>query len=161
MPYVSMLDDYASELANIINDLTHDVQRLRAWASVTTTLTDEERLAVSDEFTDALGTVALGRPLCDQGAVRVRSGHRCHQANMAKEMASWRDEFPNERVLYLNDIEPFCTNWRKYRAFERRVAPIAGPAFKYAAKRLSQRLQPSFLGALPGRDERDGNAYRP
>jgi hypothetical protein len=34
MPYSSMLSDYASELANIINDLTHDVHRLRAWRNM-------------------------------------------------------------------------------------------------------------------------------
>lgn len=62
MPYLSMLGDYASELANIINDLTHDVERLRAWAQVATPLTDKEKIDVSHEFIDTLGTVALGRP---------------------------------------------------------------------------------------------------
>jgi len=134
MPYVSMLDNYASELANIINDLTHDVQRLRAWARVITTLTDEEKLTVSHEFTDTLGTVALGRPYAIKSRFAFAAGHLCHQANMAKDMAGWRDEFPNERALYLNDIESSCTNWRKYRAFKRRVEPIAGAAFKDATK---------------------------
>ena len=134
MPYVSMLDDYASELANIINDLTHDVQRLRAWARVTASLTDEEKLAVSHEFIDTLGTVALGRPYAIKSRFAFAAGHLCHQANMAKDMANWRDEFPNERALYLNHIEPLCTGWRKYRAFKRRVEPIAGTAFKDATE---------------------------
>lgn len=60
MPYSSMLSDYASELANIINDLTHDVHRLRAWARVATELSIEDKLAVSHEFIDTLGTIALG-----------------------------------------------------------------------------------------------------
>lgn len=134
MPYVSMLDDYASELANIINDPTHDVQRLRAWARVTTSLTDEEKLAASHEFIDTLGTVALGRPYAIKSRFAFAAGHLCHQANMAKDMANWRDEFPNERALYLNHIEPLCASWRKYRAFKRRVEPIAGTAFKDATE---------------------------
>jgi len=133
MAYVSMLDDYASELANIINGLTHDVQRLRAWARVTASLTDLEKLAVSHEFIDTLGTVALGRPYAIKSRFAFAAGHLCHQANMAKDLA-WRDEFPNETVLYLNHIEPICTSWRKYRAFKRRVEPIAGTAFKHATE---------------------------
>ena len=134
MPYVGMLGDYASELANIINDLTHDVQRLRAWARVTASLTDEEMLAVSHEFIDTLGTVALGRPYAIKSRFAFAAAHLCHQANMAKDMAEWRDEFPAERALYLNHIESLCNSWRKYRAFKRRIEPIAGTAFKDATE---------------------------
>ena len=56
-----MLPDYASELANIINDLTHHVHRLRASARVTAALSDQEELAASREFIVTLGTVAFGR----------------------------------------------------------------------------------------------------
>lgn len=134
MPYVSMLGDYASELANIINDLTHDVRRLRAWARVAASLTGEEKLAVSHEFIDTLGTIALGRPYAIKSRFAFAAGHLCHQANRAKDMANWRDEFPTERALYLNHIEPLCTSWRKYRAFKLRVEPIAGTAFKDATE---------------------------
>ncbi|MEO8455557.1 MAG: hypothetical protein ABI454_10380 [Sphingomicrobium sp.] len=132
--YVSMLGDYASELANIINDLTHDVPRLRAWARVTASFTDQEKLAASHEFIDTLGTVALGRPYAIKSRFAFAAGHLCHQANMAKDMANWRDEFPNERALYLNHIEPLCTGWRKYRVFKRRVERIAGATFKDATE---------------------------
>jgi hypothetical protein len=134
MPYVSMLDDYASELANIINDLTHDVQRLRAWARVTASLTDEEKLAVSHEFVDTLGTTALGRPYAIKSRFTFAAAHLCHQANRAKDKVNWRDKFPDKRALYLNDIEPLCTIWRKYRSFKRRVEAISGTAFKDATK---------------------------
>ena len=72
MAYSSMLSDYASELANIINDLTHDVHRLRAWARVTAALSDQEKLAASHEFIDTLGTVALGRPMRSSRASPMR-----------------------------------------------------------------------------------------
>lgn len=134
MPFACMLDDYATELANIINDLTHDVHRLRAWAQITTALTDEEKLAVSHEFVDTLGTVALGRPYAIKSRFAFAVGHLCHQANMAKDMAAWRDEFPNERALYLNHVEPLCTGWGMYPAFKRRVETIAGKAFKNATE---------------------------
>lgn len=132
MVYSGMLDDYATELANIINSLTHDVHRLRAWASVSGKLTDGQKLAVSREFVDTLGTVALGRPYAIKSRFAFAAGHLSHQANMAKDMAGWRDIFPADRVLYLNDIEHVCRGWRRFRGFKRRVEPIGGAAFKEA-----------------------------
>lgn len=132
MPYIHMLDEYASELANIINDLTHDVQRLRAWSRIASQLPDDEKLAAAHEFIDTLGTVALGRPYAIKSRFAFAAGHLCHQANMAKDLEGWRDEFPNERVLYLNHIEPMCRGWKKFRSFKRRVEAIGGTAFKNA-----------------------------
>ncbi|MBL9068357.1 MAG: hypothetical protein JNM03_00005 [Sphingopyxis sp.] len=134
LPYTQMLSEYAAELANIINDLTHDVQRLRAWARVVQPLTDSEKLAACHEFIDTLGTVALGRPYAIKSRFAYASGHLCHQANMAKDLASWRDEFPDSRVLYLNDIDPVCRDWRKFRSFKRRVEAIGGTAVKRRSK---------------------------
>jgi hypothetical protein len=134
MPYSSMLSEYASELANIINDLTHDVHRLRAWAYVTAALSNEEKLAASHEFINTLGTVALGRPYVIKSRFAFAAGHVCHQANRTKSLQAWRDEFPSERALYLDDIDPICRGWRRFRSFKRRVESIAGKAFKEATK---------------------------
>lgn len=134
MPYSQMLDEYASELANIINDLTHHVQRLKAWARVIATLSDEEKLAATHEFIDMLGTVALGAPYAIKSRFAFAAGHLCHQANIAKDPDGWRDEFPDEQTLYLNDIDPICAGWARYRAFKRRVEPLAGSLFKAATE---------------------------
>lgn len=123
-----MLHEYASELANIINDLTHHVHRLRAWATVTAPLSDDEKLEVTHEFIDMLGTVALGQPYAIKSRFAFAAGHLSHQANQAKSPATWKDDFP-EKNLYLNDIEPYCKGWKKYRRFKLRVEPIAGSAF--------------------------------
>ena len=34
------------------------------------------------------------------------------------------------QALYLNDIEPMCAGWKKFRAFKRKVESISGSAFK-------------------------------
>lgn len=130
IPYEGMLGDYATELANIINDLTHNVHRLRAWARVVAGLGDEEKLAASHEFIDMLGTVALGQPYAIKSRFAFAAGHLCNQANLARGIAGWKDMFPAKRALYLNDIEPMCAPWRRFRAFKRRVEKIAGTAFK-------------------------------
>lgn len=128
--------------------------RLRAWARVVASITDKEKLAVSHEFIDTLGTVALGRPYAIKSRFAFAAGNLCHQSNRAQDMANWRDDFPAQRALYLNDIEPFCTSWRKYRAFKRRVEPIAGMAFKNATgdfrNAYNHRFSARFLVGMTG-----------
>lgn len=130
LPYAQMLDEYAGELANIINDLTHHVHRLRAWAAVVAPISDEQKLEATHEFIDVLGTVALGLPYAIKSRFAYAAAHLCHQANRTKDLNGWKDEFPDKRALYLNDIEPMCAGWKRFRAFKRKVEPIAGSAYK-------------------------------
>lgn len=132
MAYDQMLDDYASELANIINDLTHHVHRLRAWDGIVATLDDDGKLEASHEFIDMLGTVAMGQPYAIKSRFAFAAGHLCHQANLAADGAGWKDDFPTKN-LYLNDIEPYCSQWKKYRPFKLKVEPIAGKTFREAS----------------------------
>ncbi|MBY3258845.1 integrase [Rhizobium laguerreae] len=129
MPYSSMLGEYATELANIINDLTNHVHRLRTWDEIISELDNDDKLAVSHEFLDTLGTVALGQPYAIKSRLAFASGHLCHQANRARQSKAWVDDFP-EKNLYLNDIQPYGAGWRKFSAFKVRVEAIAGSAFK-------------------------------
>lgn len=131
LAYSQMLGEYATELANIINDLTHNVQRLRAWASVVEGLSDEGKLEASHEFIDMLGTVALGQPYAIKSRFTFAVGHLSHQANQVGDVKGWTDHFPDKN-LYLNDIEPFGAPWKKYRAFKLKLEPLAGTAFKEA-----------------------------
>jgi len=146
MAYSHMLGEYASELANIINRLTQDVKRLHAWAVVTAPLSNEQKVAASYEFVDTLGTVALGQPYAIKSRFGFAAAHLCHQANKTKLRERWLDELPDERALYLNDIEPICANWPKYRAFKRRVEPIAGAAFKEATADFRNAYNHRFSG---------------
>lgn len=130
MAYAQMFDEYAQELANIINDLTHHVRRLRAWAAVVEPLSNEEKMEATHEFIDMLGTVALGLPYVIKSRFAYAAAHLCHQANRAKHLTAWKDDFPNERALYLNDIEPMCASWKRFRRFKEKVERVAGSNFK-------------------------------
>lgn len=131
MTYSQMLDDYATELANIINDLTHHVARLRAWDTVMAGLSDDEKFEISHEFINMLGTVALGQPYAIKSRFAFAVGHLSHQANQAADGVRWNDEFPDKN-LYLNDIEPYCSQWKKYRSFKLKLEPLGGKKFKGA-----------------------------
>ncbi|NKJ02703.1 integrase [Novosphingobium sp. SG707] len=132
MAYSQMLSEYATELANIINDLTNHVHRLHAWDTVLTALDDADRHEVSHEFIDTLGTVALGQPYAIKSRFAYAVGHLSHQANQATDGRDWKDDFPDKN-LYLNDIEPYASQWKKYRAFKLKLEPLAGKVFKRAS----------------------------
>lgn len=132
MAYSQMLDEYATELANIVNDLTNHVHRLRAWDTVLAALDDTDKHEVSHEFIDTLGTVALGQPYAIKSRFAFAVGHLSHQANQAADGRDWKDEFPDKN-LYLNDIESYASQWKKYRAFKLKLEPLAGKKFKQAS----------------------------
>ncbi|MFK4259522.1 hypothetical protein [Agrobacterium tumefaciens] len=102
---------------------------MRAWDEIISELDNDDRLAVSHEFLDALGTVALGQPYAIKSRFAFASGHLCHQANRVRQSKVWVDDF-SEKNLYLNDIQPYGTGWRKFSAFKVRVEAIAGSSFK-------------------------------
>ena len=104
MPYAQMLDEYAGELANIINDLTHHVHRLRAWATVVAPLSDEEKMEATHEFIDMLGTVALGFPR--RVSFGLGSTGKCHVSAVRyrREIAG-ASPFPSPWVVAFGRIE--------------------------------------------------------
>lgn len=132
LAYSQMLDEYATELANTINDLTNHVHRLRAWDAVLAELDDTDKHELSHEFINTLGTVALGQPYAIKSRFAFAVGHLSHQANRAADGRNWKDEFPDKN-LYLNDIEPYASRWKKYRVFKRKLEPLAGKKFKLAS----------------------------
>ena len=143
MAYSQMLQEYATELANIINDLTNHIHRLRAWDSVLGNLSDEDKHDSSHEFIDTLGTVALGQPYAIKSRFAVAVGHLSHQANRAADGPDWKDDFPDKN-LYLNDIEPYASQWKKYRAFKLKLEPLAGKKFKKASDDFRNRYNHGF-----------------
>ena len=62
MPYSMMLDEFACELANSINALMLDIQRLSAWAKIIPTLDDDHKMLAAHEFINSIGTNALLSP---------------------------------------------------------------------------------------------------
>ena len=89
-------------------------------------------VGIRNEFIDTLGTVALGQPYAIKSRFAFAVGNLSHQANQAVDGFNWKDEFP-DRNLYLNDIEIYASQWKKYRAFKLKLEPLAGKKFKQAS----------------------------
>jgi len=129
MPYAEMLQEHAQEISNLINDLTNNVLRLRAWHGVTRDMNNQEKMNANHEFIKALGTVSLGQPYAIKSRFAYSVGHLSHQANRLKDGSDWVDDLP-ESNLYLNDIEPYGKPWKKYRKAKLKIEGIAGSVFK-------------------------------
>jgi hypothetical protein len=149
MPYSSMLDEFARELANSINTLTNHVHRLQSWAKVIETLTDDEKMEVTHEFIDAIATNAVTMPYVVKSRFAFAAAHLCHQANKAKNPDTWRDDIPLTDAIYLNTTDKFGQDWNGYNRFKRRVEAISGKAFKNATgdfrNSYNHRFSPRFV----------------
>lgn len=132
LPYTQMLDEFARELANAVNRLTHQVHQLRAWSHVVQPLSDDEKMEATHEFIETLATAAVSSPYVIKSRFSYAAAHLCHQANMAKDLASWKDAFPTERAIYLNHAAPFGKGWRSFRRFMCCAEAIGGRAFQAA-----------------------------
>ncbi len=133
MPYTQMLQEQARELSNIINDLTNNVLRLRAWHEVTKGMSDQEKINANHEFIGTLSTVSLGQPYAIKSRFAYSVGHLSHQANRVKDGSDWVDDFPAKN-LYLNGIDPFGKSWKRFRKVKRKIENIANSNFKSASE---------------------------
>lgn len=125
MPYDMMFDEFARELANSINDLTHHVHRLRAWSAVVAPLSERRRLDATHEFVDMLGTVALNLPYAIRSRFIFAAAHLCHQANLARVEDAWVDDLPLDSDIYLDVAQRYGSDWKKFNPLKRRLEGIS------------------------------------
>lgn len=132
MPYRLMLEEFARELANVINRLTNHVHQLRAWDAVLSDRSIEDKSEATHEFIEAIGVAALGLPYVIKSRFAYAAAHLCHQANRLVATEGWVDEFVAKDALYLGDVDPYGRPWDGYFPFKRKVEAIGGKAFKAA-----------------------------
>jgi hypothetical protein len=63
MVYDQMFQEFSTEIANALNQLTNHLHRLRAWDLVLPSLNDDETMEALDEFIEPIATVALSLPM--------------------------------------------------------------------------------------------------
>ncbi len=141
--YSQMLDDYARELANSINDLTHREHRLRAWAAV---LKGQPEKAVMEAHHDLVGdiaTVGLGLPYVIRSRFLFAVTHLSHQANQARQ-PDWRDDLPGDDQIYMDVMDKVGRSWRRYGRFKQKMQGIGGDEFRNATGNFRNLYQHRF-----------------
>lgn len=147
--FSGMLEEFARELANAINDLTNNTRRLGAWAKVVKRLTDTEKLEASHEFISNLATHTVLMPYVIKSRFAFSVAHLCHQANFARDPKGWKDDFPLDGTIHLNTTDRFGSGWRRYNRFKRCVEDIHGKAFREGTRDFrhayNHRFSPRFV----------------
>ena len=154
MAYSQMLGEFSTELANAINGLTHDVQRLRAWSLVVGPLSDQQKLNATHEFIDTLATNAVNLPYVIRSRFAFAVAHLCHQANLAKDLAGWKDDLPLDGEIWLNTADKYGKGWAGYVPVKLCLEGIGAKAFKDATgdfrNAYNHRFSPRFVVGMTG-----------
>lgn len=133
MAYSQMLQEFARELANAVNDLTHRERRLRAWA---TALNDSDNKALLDAqhaVADDVAVVALGLPYVVRSRFIYATAHLCHQANQARR-SEWADVFALDDEVYMGVADEHGAGWKRYGRLKEKMQSIAGEDYRAATR---------------------------
>jgi hypothetical protein len=109
-----MFQEYSIEIANVLNQLTKHLQRLRAWDLVLPSLNDDEIMEALDEFIEPVATVALSLPYAIRFRFILATTHLCHQANQAVPGFQWADDLPGDEKIGFKEAEKYGRPWVTY-----------------------------------------------
>jgi hypothetical protein len=150
--YGEMLDEFARELANTINDFTLNVDRLRAWAEVLPTLSDKQKADACHEFIDALATLTVNLPYVVKSRFIFATAHLSHQANMVHDRAAWLDDLPPDHRINIADANARGQRWTTYPTLKQSLEGLFGKAFRDATREFrhtyNHRFSPRFVIGL-------------
>ena len=132
--YIMMLDNFARELVNEINRFTQNVRRLKAWSSVIVAVSENEKLEIHHEFIENIGISALIAPYSLKSRFAYIAARLSHESNNIIRKDSEMAIFPESSNLYLNDIDPYCRNWKSFRKFKISVERIDGAAYRESTR---------------------------
>jgi hypothetical protein len=114
MVYDQMFQEFSTEIANALNQLTNHLHRLRAWDLVLPSLNDDETMEALDEFIEPIATVALSLPYGIRSKFIFAIAHLCHQANQALPGVQWVDDLPRDKDIGFKEAEKCGHLWSAY-----------------------------------------------
>lgn len=113
MAYSQMHEEFARELANIINKLSESIDRLRAWSAVVSELGDIEKMESCLIAVDDLATIALNLPYVIRSRFFFAGAHLSHQANQALKGDNWVDDLPLDNKIYKESFDAALLPWKR------------------------------------------------
>lgn len=130
MPYHMMLDEFAGEVANTINELVRLTYRLSCWEKTIAQLNDKEKLEVLLEFVFDPATIALNLPYVIRSRIIFATAHLCHQANRALQKAAWIDDLAMDAEIYFKQADQYGNTWNSYGKLKLALEKIANKDFQ-------------------------------
>lgn len=111
MPYIEMLGEFATTLANEINHLGIFIQHLRAWAKVFESCTEDERHELLFELVYPLAFTALHYPAMISSRFSFSITHLCHQAG--RGTPGWVDDLEDDGKLGFKTAKRELAAWKE------------------------------------------------
>jgi len=146
--YSQMLDEFARELANSVNKLTTNVQKLSDWAAVLQDADEEKQFEIAHEFIDDLATNTLMLPYVIKSRFAFSIAHLSHQANRVWSN-NWKDDLALDAAIYLDATDARAPHWQSYKKLKLSVEAINGRSFKAATgdfrNAYNHRFSPRFV----------------
>ena len=115
MIYFEMVEEHSRELANIINLLLTNVEKLCVWGKVILAYGEEEQFYIVEEFVEPLCTTCLNLPYAVRSRFIFSVTHLSHQANMAILGNKWKDDLPKDDEIEFSTMDKFAAYWRSYK----------------------------------------------
>jgi hypothetical protein len=115
MAYFEMVKDHSHELANVINQLLTNIEKLSAWDKVLLEYGTEDRFYIVHEFVDPLGTICLNLPYAIRSRFIFSVTHISHQANRVILGNEWRDNLPLDAKIDFSTMDKLAANWKSYK----------------------------------------------
>lgn len=113
MAYSQMYEEFARELANIINKFSNDIERLRAWAEIMSGLSDTDKVEACLIAVDDLATISLNLPYVIRSRFFFAGAHLSHQANRALQREKWVDNLPLDNEIYKEAFDVALLPWKR------------------------------------------------
>ncbi len=132
LPYSQMFKEFSQELANVLNALTGYAHQLAAWRDLLAPMSQQQQLSAAVDFIDPVATVALNLPYVIRSRFIFASAHLCHQANFAKQGASWKDEFPLDGEVWFDAADRYGRAWKRYNSFKARLEKVGAKDYQTA-----------------------------
>jgi len=141
-----------------INDLTHGVQQLRAWAAVVPSLSDKQKQHACHEFIDALATVMVNLPYVIRSRFIFATAHLSHQANIVHDRAGWIDDLGLDQQIDMRNANARGQRWKRYPTLKDGLDSLFGKAFRAATHEFrhtyNHRFSPRFVIGVTQRVKR-------
>lgn len=127
--YSQMFDEFSSEIANTINQLTEYRHRLKTWNMVITGMDEKQKMNATHEFIEPLAIIALNLPYVIRSRFIFATAHLCHQANRSLELLSWKDDLPLDSEIYFKDADKYGANWKPHKKLKLALEKIAAKGY--------------------------------
>lgn len=134
MAYGQMFNEFSSELSNVLNAFRGYVRQLTAWRDVLAPMSLDQQIDAAVDFVDPLATLALNLPYVIHSRFVFASAHLCHQANRAKQLKDWTDNFPLDQAIKRGMEDRYGAGWGSFGAFKDCLKKIDAHDYRTATR---------------------------